>query len=101
MQSLAMPLRHHEDFARSTIYDIVSSQLGRPAGALAGGRGRGGPARKRNTRHDAHRCVTYRRKRLNMVPALDGVTSRREFPPLPPVRLPPLTRHSPGDTTHE
>jgi len=29
------------------IDDIVSSQLGRPAGALAGGRVRVGPARKR------------------------------------------------------
>jgi hypothetical protein len=47
MQSLAVPLRHHRDFRRNMIDDIVSSQLGCPAGVLAGSKVRAGPARKR------------------------------------------------------
>jgi hypothetical protein len=66
-----MPLRHRWDFAGNMVYDIVSSQLGQPAGALAGDSEPGGLARnqqaKGNTRHGAHRCVTFRRKRLSMV----------------------------------
>ena len=54
MQSLAVPLRHHEDFAGNMIDDIVSSQLGRPAGALACGRVRGRPGTQRETRDTTH-----------------------------------------------
>jgi len=53
MQSLAVSLRHHQDFAGNVIYDAVSSQLGRLPGAPAGPgsrRGRAAPARKKETR---------------------------------------------------
>jgi len=53
MQSLAVPLRHHRDFAGNMIYDIVSPQLGRPAEALAGAGERASPARKR--KHETRR----------------------------------------------
>jgi len=50
MQSLAVSLRHHQDFAGNVIYDAVSSQLGRLPGAPAGPGSRPAPARKKEAR---------------------------------------------------
>jgi len=55
------------------IYDTVSSQLDGRTGAPADAAEPDRPARKRNTRHAPPGCVTYRQKRLNIVPALNAL----------------------------
>jgi hypothetical protein len=79
LQSLAVSVRHREDFRRAAMNGGVSSQLSDPDGTAGGDMGTICGHVKANTRHNALRCVTQPQKRLSMVPALNALLPAGDY----------------------
>src|SRR5690348_18486726 len=107
MQSFAAPLRYRSDIFRSSFPGTASSQLDAHRLPASNVLAIDVTPVKRNPGRNLRRCVTYRRKRLNIVPCAKCAASRRELPSFPPDRLPrqatpqETPRMNPGDSVHD